>query len=179
MQRIAASVFLIVSIFVAGGGNLKAEDYSYVTDDELSLELKARQKDLERSTGRIEQMQQELDLVEVNIEQLKKELTLIEDQLSKKITALYKLSRNGKTFQYLITSDSAIAFFRRVQMLKRVITSEMDKKVEKNTQLVKAAEKQKKLKDQISSNTLFLEELHQAINELTLEQHKRELNRLP
>ena len=171
----------IIAAAVAGVlfcGAARAQDMSYITDDELAEELTSRMDDLRRTTERIGELRDSLAAIRSEMEQIEERIEAIDNRLVRKTSMLYRLSRNGKTVQYLFTSSSAITLLKRIQTLKKIITTEMDAKRQANLELTRAADEATKAEDELAQASELLEELHLAIDDLRHERERREAGNL-
>ncbi|MBN2804347.1 MAG: hypothetical protein JXR91_14725 [Deltaproteobacteria bacterium] len=178
-MKTSTLIFLIIG-FSFSVKTIKAEDLSYVTDEELNEDITARTNDVIHTSKLIDEMKTSLDNSILELSDDKEKLIKINSRLNKKSIILYKMSRNGKSVQYLISSDSAITFIKRVETLKKLVTVEIKNKKEAELKIFSKEEKIKELKESIIKNSTFLEKLNNNIAEMQKElQLRAENNRTP
>lgn len=151
-----------------------SEELSYVGDDELSMELTARRNDMERTMQRVEELKQTKLAQQNEISNLKAEMGQVDKKLVQRTSMLYRLSKNGKCVQYLFSSDSATAFFKRIQTLRKLVTSQMDEKRELSLQLAGVSDEMARTKEQLQGARLLLEQLQAVVDNLQDEQRNRQ-----
>ncbi|MBN2339912.1 MAG: hypothetical protein JXX29_23460 [Deltaproteobacteria bacterium] len=151
-----------------------SEDLSYVDDEELSVELDSRTQDLERTRARISDVERQLLAQQNEIFNLKQQLERVEQKLVQRTSMLYRLSKNGKSVQYLFSSNSATAFVKRMQTLRKLVTSEMDEKRELSVQLARATDEVNTLKDERSSAQTLATQLEAVVANLQQELQRRQ-----
>lgn len=152
-----------------------ADDLSYIADDELDAELEARQLDISRTQERINTLEQQLTAAQHEAQTVSQELDAIDKRLISRTSMLYRLSRNGKALRYLASSDSGTGFIKRMQTLKKLITSEMAAKRDKGLELAEAQTAIDELEMEIRHAAQMLTQLKTAKDELLAEKHRREL----
>ena len=149
------------------------EDYSWVETDELKLELRARRDDIKRTSARIAELNQQLLAQENEKQNLSRKLEVVESRLVQRTSMLYRLSKNGKSVQYLFGSDSMTAFVKRMQTLKLLVTSQMDEKRDYTMQMTRIENEIQLSSQQISSATDLISQLHAMIENLQTELARR------
>ncbi|MBN2715950.1 MAG: hypothetical protein JXX14_08840 [Deltaproteobacteria bacterium] len=133
-MKLRLAIILVAAIM---GTQVLGEDYSWVETDELKLELNARRNDLQRTEGRIAELSGQLLAQQNEKQNIEAELAQVEARLIQRTSMLYRLSKNGKSVQYLFSSDSMISFIKRMQTLKLLVTSQMDEKREVTMRLTR------------------------------------------
>jgi peptidoglycan hydrolase CwlO-like protein len=164
------SLSLLILFFVTSA---KGDDLSYISDEELAEELNARQADLNRTTERIELIKAKLNAVKNEISLISAELAEIDADLASRAALLYRLSSRGKALKYLFSSNSPTAFLKRIQTLKKLITSQMDIKRETGLKLAKTEDKANRFATDLQSAQNLKQEITILLNNLKEEQKRR------
>jgi peptidoglycan hydrolase CwlO-like protein len=145
------------------------EDYSWVESDELKMELNARRKDMKRTEERLTELRHQLKAEQEEIVILNQHLDEIENRLVQRTSMLYRLSKNGKSVQYLFGSDSIIAFVKRMQTLRLLVTSQMDAKREVSLQLTRVEDEMERTRAQMESAKTLVGQLTATVDALQKE----------
>ncbi len=161
--------WLAMVLFLVGIPAARAGELIWVTDEEITAELASRQNDLVRTTSRIEQLGERRDALRREIDIITADLASIDNRLTARISMLYRLSRNGRSLQYLVASSSAIEFLKRMATLRRLITSELEARREVSLALSRTMDEAVQVETEMTGAVRFCEELQLAIDELTLE----------
>lgn len=160
-------IFLIVAALCT---QVLGEDYSWVESDELKMELSARRNDMTRTEERLTELRHQLKAEQEEIVILSQNLAEIDNRLVQRTSMLYRLSKNGKSVQYLFGSDSIIAFVKRMQTLRLLVTSQMDAKREVSLQLTRVEDEMERTRAQMENAKTLLGQLT-----VTVEALKKEL----
>ena len=146
-MRLHFSIILLTAII---SSQVLGEDFSWVETDELKLELNSRRDDLTRTSDRISELQHQLLAQQNEKMTIEQALSQVDAKLVQRTSMLYRLSRNGKSVQYLFSSDSMTAFLKRMQTLKLLVTSQMDEKRDLTLQLTRIEDDIQRTREQIS-----------------------------
>ena len=165
--------FLIILISAVVCTQVFSEDYSWVETDELKLELKARRDDVKRTHRRIEDLNQQLLAQQNEKQNLYHKLEMVESRLVQRTSMLYRLSKNGKSVQYLFGSDSMTAFVKRMQTLRLLVTSQMDEKREYTLQMTRIENEIERTRQQITSAKELITQLKATVQNLQQELSRR------
>jgi peptidoglycan hydrolase CwlO-like protein len=161
------TIFLIIAALCT---QVLGEDYSWVESDELKMELNARRNDMKRTEERLTELRHQLKAEQEEIVILSQHMDEIENRLVQRTSMLYRLSKNGKSVQYLFGSDSIIAFVKRMQTLRLLVTSQMDAKREVSLQLTRVEDEMERTRAQMENAKTLLGQLT-----VTVEALKKEL----
>lgn len=151
-----------------------SEDLSYIDSNELHIELNARKTDLKRTQNRITDIQQRLLAQQHEVKNLREQIASIDTKLVQRTSMLYRLSKNGKSVQYLFTAGSATAFVKRMQTLKKLVTSQMDAKRDVSVQLEHGNDEIKRLKNDLHNAKQLGQQLTAIVDSLQKEQQQRQ-----
>jgi peptidoglycan hydrolase CwlO-like protein len=167
------ALLLSTGILLSFETRLAASEYSHVTDAELSVDVQRRQSDLTRTADRITDLTTRIQVVQEEIQVMTERIDAIDARLVERTAILYRLSRNGKSVQYLLSSDSAITFLKRIQTLRKLVTSEMDLKRAASLALSESMDEVTQLNEKRQGAIRFQRELENTIEELLREQQRR------
>lgn len=174
--RMISGRFGLILLLAIIGTQAWSEDLSYVGDDELVMELQSRRADLDRTSNRVIELQEQLAAQKNEILTLNKKIENVEQKLVQRTSMLYRLSKNGKSVQYLFSSDSATSFIKRMQTLRKLVTSQMDEKRDLSLQLAGVKDEVARTREELKGAKLLGEQLHAVVETLQQEQRKRQSN---
>ncbi|MBN2525559.1 MAG: hypothetical protein JXR76_04135 [Deltaproteobacteria bacterium] len=161
--------FDLILLLMVISAQVLGEEYSWVESDELKMELNARRDDLERTQNRVEELQQQLSAQQHEILNLKQEMKTVDARLVQRTSMLYRLSKNGKSVQYLFLSDSMISFVKRMQTLRLLVTSQMDEKRDISLQLARLEDEKKRTQSDLQGATQLSSQLGEVVEKLQTE----------
>ncbi|HUT77772.1 MAG TPA: hypothetical protein VM285_08810 [Polyangia bacterium] len=138
----ANAVFaVVVAATLLAAAGAAAEDFSFVSDDELAGELAARQADLERTRARLRAIEAELDTAREELDSARRAAGEIEMHLAARASLLYRLSRHGGALRYLLGSGTGTAALQKIATLKRLVRGSLEQRRDAGLRLAELEER--------------------------------------
>ena len=172
-MRSPCNGLLIGILTLVAPGLALGGDFEYIDNDELAIEIEARDTDIQRTTARIDELGQELLATRGTIDEARVELAEIERQLATRAKLLYRLSRHGKALRYLLTAESATGFLKRMTTLRSLVIAGLEEQRRVGFALTEAEARASTLQEELRQAEALRVRLDDARRELADEQQRR------
>ena len=158
-------------IFLAGGASY--DDFSFIDDEDLNIEIAARTSDIDRTSRRIEQLEIKLAQAVTGVETAQADLVEAEHLSAAGAGLLYRLMRHGKSLRYLFNAASGTEFLRRAGLLRRLVVSSLKKQRDCNLSFTEARTTLEELQRDMRMARVMMTDLDDTLDELLLERDLR------
>ncbi len=163
----------MILVVLVGTITAQANDLQYVSETDLTTEVKSRKSDIARTKLRIASLTQlEFD-AHGELGRADTEVKKIEVLVTVRAKMFYRLHRNGGTLRYLMGSSSAVELLKRLGELKHLLQSCLESRKQAGIRLAKADNKLISIKKEKQTAVLMLSMLQQTLDELRSEQIRR------
>jgi len=160
-------------------GAVAADDLSHVADEELSQEIEARESDIARTSSRIRDLGIEEEETEASLSRARELVASTEARLSRRAAFLYRLTRSGATLRYLLASESATSFLKRVRVLEHLVVDGLESRRLAGVALAEASSHISTVREDLVRAREMLDMLEEALEELRAERGRREAEAVP
>ncbi len=150
-----------------------ADEYAYVSDQELAEELAVHQRDIGRTTQRITALNAEIRRIEETQRAQQMEIAAQQQGLSERVRLLYRLSKSGSLARYIFGSHSAMELLRRLHTLRHVVLRDLSHLQDLHEQLARRDQRLGRLISEKRAAEQMLLAFKSAYSALTAEQAGR------
>ena len=169
------TICLLSLLLLAGRSSY--DDFSFIDDEDLDMEIAARTSDIDRTTRRIEQLKIRLEEAVTGVETAQADLVEAEQLSAMKAGILYRLLRHGRSLQYLFNSGSGTDFLRRAGLLRRLVVSSLKRQRDCGLSFTEAQTTLEELQQDLRMARAMMKDLDDTLDELLLERELRSSRR--
>jgi len=177
--RVAATVIALAALLAGPAADARADDLSYVSDEEIAAEILARSDDLDRTRLRVASIERELARTRAMIDDARFELVETERHVARNAGLLYRLSRHGAALRYLLSSSCATGFLKRVRLLRFLVISGLEARRAAGARLSDWEETNRDLERGLTLANEMVSRLVETKAELVAERDRRVVGMLP
>jgi hypothetical protein len=170
---IRVAVAAVAAALALVAARAAAVDLSYASAAELTVELAARDLDITRTAARIDDLVAREARNASAIDAARTEVLESERALAERAGFLYRLSRRGAAFRYLLGAPTASAFLERYAMLRRLVVAQLEARRQAGARLAAAEGALADTRRQLQSARAMLSQLEEARAELAGELARR------
>ncbi len=164
----------LLAIALAFAGASRADDLTYVSDEELIEEVENRKADILRARARMTSLEGEEVCAREELENASANSKHTETLVAARARLLYRLSRNGGSLRYLLGSTSATQLVKRLDILKRLVRDGLLSQRQAGLRLADAENKLEEIRQSLRDAAALLTILEEAQGELVAEQKRRQ-----
>lgn len=154
-------------------GRASYDDFSFIDDKDLDMEVAARTSDIERTSRRIDQLEIKLVEAVTSVEKAQADLIEAEQLSAAKAGLLYRLLRHGRSLRYLFNAGSGTEFLRRADLLRRLLVSSLKKQRDCGLKFTETQTTLEELQRDMRMARVMLTDLDDTLDELLLERDLR------
>ncbi len=171
MPRGMKTICFLSMLLLAGRASY--DDFSFIDDEDLDIEIAARTSDIERTSRRIVQLEIRLVEAVTSVETAQADLTEAEQLSAAKAGILYRLLRHGRSLQYLFNAGSGTGFLRRAGLLQRLVVSSLKRQRDCGFRFAEAQTTLEELQMDLRMARVMMTDLDDTLDELLLERDLR------
>ncbi len=165
------TICLLSLLLLAGRSSY--DDFSFIDDEDLDIEITARTSDIDRTSRRIEQLEIRLVEAVTGLETAQDDLAEAEQLSAAKAGLLYRLLRHGRSLQYLFNAGSGTGFLRRAGLLRRLVISSLKRQRDCGLSFIEAKTTLEELQQDLRMARVMMANLDDTLVELLLERDLR------
>jgi uncharacterized pyridoxal phosphate-containing UPF0001 family protein len=151
----------------------RADDFTYISDEELVAELHRQQEDMDRAKARLASLElDEIDTIAA-LEQAEKVETQAQQTIKDRIQLIYRLTHTGRIGQYLLGAESTLEIFKRLQTLKHLVIEGLEAYTLTTQKVVQLQDKLSDINREQQQSNKMLAIFEPAFGELRAEQQRR------
>jgi hypothetical protein len=169
-MRPGTTALLLVILY---GVTASADDFSYVSDEELVEELAQRQQDVARTTNRLNQLTQSETAALTELDRARIAEKEIENLVAKRAAVFYRISRHGGSLRYLLGASSPTGLLKRLSHMRHLLHSSLESRRQAGLSLAEAKNRLATIRQQKISAQTMLTMSVEARDELLSEQLRR------
>jgi hypothetical protein len=154
-------------------GRASYDDFSFIEDEDLDIEVAARTSDIERTSRRIDQLEIRLVEAVTSVEKAQADLIEAEHLSAAKAGLLYRLLRHGRSLQYLFNAGSGTEFLRRADLLRRLVVSSLKRQRDCGLRFTETQTTLEELQRDMRMAKVMMTDLDDTLDELLLERNLR------